>query len=107
MTLAELNIGAVLPEILVSSMAFPRRPEDGRPRPLGEVPLVEAGNSSGVEDAGAAVVLVEDSVVDVMEVVVVVVVDNLKDVFIGVIKLIISLLFCHFLDSGRLLLVAG
>ena len=37
-------------------------------------PVVEAGNSSGVEDAGAAVVLVEDSVVDVMEVVVVVVV---------------------------------
>ena len=35
---------------------------------------MEAGNSSGVEDAGAAVVLVEDSVVDVMEVVVVVVV---------------------------------
>ena len=35
--------------------------------------MVEAVNSSGVEDAGAAVVLVEGSVVDVMEVVVVVV----------------------------------
>ena len=45
---------------------------------------LEAGNSSGVEDAGAAVGVVEDSVVDV------VVVDVVEVVVVGVVEVVVG-----------------